>query len=199
MVNCNTDKWVTSISHYAALLEITAGKSNKIYVVFFTPSRHFFCLLFLPHLHSHSDYRWMLMCFSCMQFNCRRGATVHFSCDEGYELQGSKGITCLRVTDSYVGWSDDRPICRGKYVGCPPICTCVMEVVPMWPPFISSYSGALMLMCWLVSALSFYVDAQSIFFCSLCYWFSVHHFIVTGLTLTFGQHSCASSCLAMLA
>ncbi|KAI4880189.1 hypothetical protein NFI96_002477 [Prochilodus magdalenae] len=43
----------------------------------------------------------------------RRGATVHFSCDEGYELQGSKSITCMRVTDSYVGWSDDRPICRG--------------------------------------------------------------------------------------
>ena len=45
---------------------------------------------------------------------CRRGATVHFSCDEGYELQGSKSISCLRVTDSYVGWSDDRPICRGR-------------------------------------------------------------------------------------
>lgn len=44
---------------------------------------------------------------------CRRGATVHFSCDEGYELQGSKSITCMRVTDNYVGWSDDRPICRG--------------------------------------------------------------------------------------
>lgn len=39
---------------------------------------------------------------------------MHFSCDEGYELQGSKSISCLRVTDSYVGWSDDRPICRGK-------------------------------------------------------------------------------------
>ena len=40
---------------------------------------------------------------------------MHFSCDEGYELQGSKSISCLRVTDSYVGWSDDRPICRGKH------------------------------------------------------------------------------------
>lgn len=38
---------------------------------------------------------------------------MHFSCDEGYELQGSKSITCMRVTDNYVGWSDDRPICRG--------------------------------------------------------------------------------------
>uniref|UniRef100_A0A672MSN1 CUB and Sushi multiple domains 2 n=1 Tax=Sinocyclocheilus grahami TaxID=75366 RepID=A0A672MSN1_SINGR len=47
----------------------------------------------------------------------RRGATVHFSCDEGYELQGSKSITCLRVTDSYVGWSDDRPICRAPMCG----------------------------------------------------------------------------------
>uniref|UniRef100_A0A6Q2X998 CUB and Sushi multiple domains 2 n=1 Tax=Esox lucius TaxID=8010 RepID=A0A6Q2X998_ESOLU len=47
----------------------------------------------------------------------RRGATVHFSCDEGYELQGSKSISCLRVTDSYVGWSDDRPICRAPVCG----------------------------------------------------------------------------------
>uniref|UniRef100_A0AAR2L905 CUB and Sushi multiple domains 2 n=1 Tax=Pygocentrus nattereri TaxID=42514 RepID=A0AAR2L905_PYGNA len=47
----------------------------------------------------------------------RRGATVHFSCDEGYELQGSKSITCMRVTDSYVGWSDDRPICRAPMCG----------------------------------------------------------------------------------
>ncbi|XP_052388948.1 CUB and sushi domain-containing protein 2-like [Carassius gibelio] len=47
----------------------------------------------------------------------RRGATVHFSCDEGYQLQGSKSITCLRVTDSYVGWSDDRPICRAPMCG----------------------------------------------------------------------------------
>uniref|UniRef100_A0AAZ3Q759 CUB and Sushi multiple domains 2 n=1 Tax=Oncorhynchus tshawytscha TaxID=74940 RepID=A0AAZ3Q759_ONCTS len=47
----------------------------------------------------------------------RRGTTVHFSCDEGYELQGSKSISCLRVTDSYVGWSDDRPICRAPMCG----------------------------------------------------------------------------------
>ncbi|KAK9526222.1 hypothetical protein VZT92_014933 [Zoarces viviparus] len=47
----------------------------------------------------------------------RRGSTVHFSCDEGYELQGSKSISCLRVTDSYVGWSDDRPICRAPMCG----------------------------------------------------------------------------------
>ncbi|XP_067112326.1 CUB and sushi domain-containing protein 2 [Osmerus mordax] len=47
----------------------------------------------------------------------RKGATVHFSCDEGYELQGSKSISCMRVTDSYVGWSDDRPICRAPMCG----------------------------------------------------------------------------------
>lgn len=97
-----------------------------------------------------------------MQFNCRRGATVHFSCDEGYELQGSKSISCLRVTDSYVGWSDDRPICRGKDWrvgwssaqvcggGCPSV------------TFVFSYSGALMLMCLPVSALSFCVGFFSV-------------------------------------
>lgn len=52
--------------------------------------------------------------YSSLTWICRRGASVHFSCDEGYELQGSKSISCLRVTDSYVGWSDDRPICRGN-------------------------------------------------------------------------------------
>lgn len=56
----------------------------------------------------------MLIHFLSLHWIFRRGATVHFSCDEGYELQGSKSISCLRVTDSYVGWSDDRPICRGN-------------------------------------------------------------------------------------
>lgn len=80
-----------------------------------------------------------------MQSNCRRGATVHFSCDEGYELQGSKSISCLRVTDSYVGWSDDRPICRGKdRRRC--MCASSLKLVPAWPPVIFSYSSALIAM-----------------------------------------------------
>lgn len=101
-----------------------------------------------------------------MQCNCRRGATVHFSCDEGYELQGSKSISCLRVTDSYVGWSDDRPICRGKawhavvrlciiYEGSPHLTT------PP-PPVIFLYSGALIVICLLWNVLSFRVHGQFI-------------------------------------
>lgn len=95
--------------------------------IFFPPRKHIFLFL-LPHhklwLFQESLWCWCLFC--CMQFNCRRGATVHFSCDEGYELQGSKSISCLRVTDSYVGWSDDRPICRGKgwRVGCSSMLMC---------------------------------------------------------------------------
>lgn len=118
VVSDNTDKWVTSISRYG---KSQAERQNKC--VFF-PTKLFF-FIFIPHLQIHC---WMVNCtrrvcgadvlfcvfFFCVQPNCRRGATVHFSCDEGYELQGSKSITCLRVTDSYVGWSDDRPICRGK-------------------------------------------------------------------------------------
>lgn len=42
------------------------------------------------------------------------GSSVQFSCDEGYELQGSKSITCLRVTDMFAAWSDHRPFCRGE-------------------------------------------------------------------------------------
>lgn len=69
---------------------------------------------FLVNIYLWFSYISPCFFFFSVQSNCRRGATVHFSCDEGYELQGSKSITCLRVTDSYVGWSDDRPICRGK-------------------------------------------------------------------------------------
>ncbi|KAL4624103.1 CUB and sushi domain-containing protein 1-like [Arapaima gigas] len=47
----------------------------------------------------------------------RRGSTVHFSCNEGYKLQGSKSIACLRVTDSYVGWSDKPPVCKAPTCG----------------------------------------------------------------------------------
>lgn len=80
-----------------------------------------------------------------MLWNCRRGATVHFSCDEGYELQGSKSISCLRVTDSYVGWSDDRPICRGEdRQRC--MCASSPKLVPAWPPVIFSYPSALIAM-----------------------------------------------------
>lgn len=105
-----------------------------------------------------SFFRWSFVTPTCffllllsslspsrMQSNCRRGATVHFSCDEGYELQGSKSISCLRVTDSYVGWSDDRPICRGKdRRRC--MCASSLKLVPAWPPVIFSYPSALIAM-----------------------------------------------------
>ncbi|XP_059810214.1 CUB and sushi domain-containing protein 2-like [Hypanus sabinus] len=45
------------------------------------------------------------------------GSSVQFSCDEGYELQGSKSITCLRVTDMFAAWSDHRPFCRARVCG----------------------------------------------------------------------------------
>ncbi len=135
--NCNTDKWGTSVSNNAALLEVTARKSKEIYMCIY---------LFAPSKVWHKLERLVVLThfFHCMQFNCRRGATVHFSCDEGYELQGSKSISCLRVTDSYVGWSDDRPICRGKdWRVAVHLCSCALEVVQVWPPFLFPHSGAL--------------------------------------------------------
>lgn len=45
---------------------------------------------------------------------CRVGSSVQFSCDDSYVLQGSKSITCQRVTDTLAAWSDHRPICRSK-------------------------------------------------------------------------------------
>ncbi|KAM3932341.1 CUB and sushi domain-containing protein 1 isoform 2-T2 [Leptodactylus fuscus] len=50
-------------------------------------------------------------------FDFRVGANVQFSCDDNYVLQGSKSITCQRVTDTLAAWSDHRPICRARTCG----------------------------------------------------------------------------------
>ncbi|NXO44644.1 CSMD1 protein, partial [Locustella ochotensis] len=47
----------------------------------------------------------------------RVGASVQFSCEDNYVLQGSKSITCQRVTDTLAAWSDHRPICRARTCG----------------------------------------------------------------------------------
>lgn len=44
----------------------------------------------------------------------RLGSSVQFTCNEGYDLQGSKRITCMKVSDMFAAWSDHRPVCRGK-------------------------------------------------------------------------------------
>lgn len=44
----------------------------------------------------------------------RVGASVQFSCEDSYVLQGSKSLTCQRVTETLAAWSDHRPICRGE-------------------------------------------------------------------------------------
>uniref|UniRef100_A0A803T9B4 CUB and Sushi multiple domains 3 n=1 Tax=Anolis carolinensis TaxID=28377 RepID=A0A803T9B4_ANOCA len=43
-------------------------------------------------------------------------ATVQFSCDEDYVLQGAKSITCQRIAEVFAAWSDHRPMCKGKNV-----------------------------------------------------------------------------------
>ncbi|NWR93455.1 CSMD3 protein, partial [Furnarius figulus] len=45
------------------------------------------------------------------------GATVQFSCDEDYVLQGSKSITCQRIAEVFAAWSDHRPVCKVKTCG----------------------------------------------------------------------------------
>ncbi|XP_042194838.1 CUB and sushi domain-containing protein 1 [Callorhinchus milii] len=52
-----------------------------------------------------------------MGSNFRLGSSVQFSCDDSYELQGSKSITCMRVTDMFAAWSDHRPFCRARVCG----------------------------------------------------------------------------------
>ncbi|XP_072565430.1 CUB and sushi domain-containing protein 1a isoform X1 [Paramormyrops kingsleyae] len=45
------------------------------------------------------------------------GASIQFSCDDSYVLQGPKSITCQRVTETLVAWSDHRPTCRTRTCG----------------------------------------------------------------------------------
>ncbi|XP_075438529.1 CUB and sushi domain-containing protein 3 isoform X5 [Ascaphus truei] len=45
------------------------------------------------------------------------GATVLYSCDEDYVLQGEKSINCQRIADVFAAWSDHRPVCKVKTCG----------------------------------------------------------------------------------
>ncbi|XP_032808661.2 CUB and sushi domain-containing protein 3-like isoform X1 [Petromyzon marinus] len=47
----------------------------------------------------------------------RLGATVRFSCNEGYVLQGSSSIICQRVNEIFASWSDNTPKCKGITCG----------------------------------------------------------------------------------
>uniref|UniRef100_A0A5F8GTY5 CUB and Sushi multiple domains 2 n=1 Tax=Monodelphis domestica TaxID=13616 RepID=A0A5F8GTY5_MONDO len=44
----------------------------------------------------------------------RLGSSIQFTCNEGYDLQGSKRITCMKVSDMFAAWSDHRPVCRAR-------------------------------------------------------------------------------------
>lgn len=125
---------------------------------------------------------WHWRIFPCMHCNCRRGATVHFSCDEGYELQGSKSISCLRVTDSYVGWSDDRPICRGKaWHGVVRLC-----IIYEGSPHVTPTPGHIFILWCTDSDLSAFILCTWLVYFLFLTFFIIRHFILTGLTLTFG-------------
>ncbi|XP_072912857.1 CUB and sushi domain-containing protein 1-like [Hemitrygon akajei] len=47
----------------------------------------------------------------------RLGASLQFACEDGYVLQGSKGIICQKVTDTLAAWNDHRPVCRARTCG----------------------------------------------------------------------------------
>ncbi|KAH0631151.1 hypothetical protein JD844_005313 [Phrynosoma platyrhinos] len=44
----------------------------------------------------------------------RLGSSVQFTCNEGYDLQGSKSITCKKLSGMIAAWSDQRPVCRAR-------------------------------------------------------------------------------------
>lgn len=165
--------WVFLYIPHSELYRLNNICTTAAWEIFGVFTRNFCC----PHI------------FPSLPWMSRRGATVHFSCDEGYELQGSKSISCLRVTDSYVGWSDDRPICRGNdwhaIVYPRVLCRWYLHAKVWWR------------WCWLSGGLSFWLNAQSIFVPSTFYQVIICHFPVTGLTLTFGSDSFPSCCLTM--
>lgn len=97
----------------------------------------FFCLWMIHTIRAHQYLRFFFIslcetncsvfvvrqetqklkiCFCFFLCVCVRrvGSSVQFSCDDSYVLQGSKSITCQRVTDTLAAWSDHRPICRSK-------------------------------------------------------------------------------------
>ncbi|KAG8517559.1 LOW QUALITY PROTEIN: CUB and sushi domain-containing protein 1, partial [Galemys pyrenaicus] len=47
----------------------------------------------------------------------RVGASVQFSCEDSYVLQGAKSLTCQRLTETLAAWSDRRPACRARTCG----------------------------------------------------------------------------------
>ncbi|EPY81832.1 CUB and Sushi multiple domains 2-like protein [Camelus ferus] len=53
-------------------------------------------------------------CPPCRASRLRLGSSVQFTCNEGYDLQGSKRITCMKVSDIFAAWSDHRPVCRAR-------------------------------------------------------------------------------------
>lgn len=68
----------------------------------------------------------------------RLGSSVQFTCNEGYDLQGSKRITCMKVSDMFAAWSDHRPVCRGEG-------TCrreAMQTARAWSPGPSPQAGS---------------------------------------------------------
>uniref|UniRef100_A0A8C5B874 CUB and Sushi multiple domains 1 n=1 Tax=Gadus morhua TaxID=8049 RepID=A0A8C5B874_GADMO len=67
---------------------------------------------------SHKNAVSVCVCVCvCVCLNNWVGSSVQFSCDDSYVLQGSKSITCQRVTDTLAAWSDHRPICRTRTCG----------------------------------------------------------------------------------
>ncbi|XP_041439963.1 CUB and sushi domain-containing protein 2 isoform X1 [Xenopus laevis] len=44
----------------------------------------------------------------------RLGSSIQFMCNDGYDLQGSQSITCMKVSDMFAAWSDHRPVCRAR-------------------------------------------------------------------------------------
>uniref|UniRef100_A0A8C5A417 CUB and Sushi multiple domains 1 n=1 Tax=Gadus morhua TaxID=8049 RepID=A0A8C5A417_GADMO len=73
--------------------------------------------------HKNAVRKLSCLCFfgvpagTMQQSVCVVGSSVQFSCDDSYVLQGSKSITCQRVTDTLAAWSDHRPICRTRTCG----------------------------------------------------------------------------------
>lgn len=79
----------------------------------------------------------------CFLLPSRLGSSVQFTCNEGYDLQGSKSITCKKLSDMIAAWSDQRPVCRGEAGGveCSKWGRKLVSISASWKSIISKEKG----------------------------------------------------------
>nr|XP_032815088.1 CUB and sushi domain-containing protein 3-like isoform X2 [Petromyzon marinus] len=80
----------------------------------------------------------------------RLGATIQFTCDEGFVLLGSKSIICQRVADVFASWSDQKPQCKAQTCGASVFGPSGTIMSPNFPGFYEGNSHCV----WIITAVN---------------------------------------------